>query len=742
MRRGGRDCRVQRGVRDGRDHRVRRGVRVEVGMRWMPVRRSTRLMERERTIDPVPRGEASHRSRLPTDAGSPRTGRMPRIDAWRRAVLVRPIHSPLGVEDDQDDPADQRQKSDQQPPATSIRVVQPPNRQPQPRQEHRQGVHGADQARERLGDDSQHGADTDRDDQVGENEEPEFCAACPAFEVRVVLQKGLFVPVDRAIHERLGFCFCGHDSFLDESDKNAVERDESTIFEAEPRFNQVLAGFDGAARIEQQRFAREQAANPRFVRRDGSGPASDRRPDRADDGHGLSTLPDGAASANDALNDAGYDATRPRAARSWLPRTDSCLAPIPAMRILHTSDWHLGVQLHDASLEAEQRLFLDWLIETIEQQEIDALIVAGDIFHHAQPSNAARRLLNQFFMKAQRCRTLRCVILTAGNHDSASTLETPGPLLDAARVHVISDARAAMEDVKSFLVPLRDARGTVRVVVSALPYIHSWHLGIRSAEMSLAEEREATIEAFRALYEACADEAAAAWPDAVRIATGHLTCGEPRAEDFVTKVHGVGGIDSVGGIEAFGTDIFGERYAYVALGHIHRHMPVADHVWYAGTPVATRFTEAESPRYVRVVEVAEDNTVVQRALPVPVWRELPRFRGSPDEVEAAIRAFESHAPLAPYAMIEVELDDVGDGGLRERCQASLPDGARIVSFAQRKRAAWAEEHSERETPNLDDVTLEALFVRLYEERNNGQSPPESVMRAFRQAEELTSGGAP
>jgi exonuclease SbcD len=413
------------------------------------------------------------------------------------------------------------------------------------------------------------------------------------------------------------------------------------------------------------------------------------------------------------------------------------------MRILHTSDWHLGVQLHEASLEEEQQRFLDWLLEQIRERDIHALIVAGDIFHFAQPSNSARKMLYRFLDQAEDIEHLRHILLISGNHDSPSTLETPTPLLDHTRVHVVADARDAVENPGKHLIPLTNDANEVEAVVAAIPYVHSWHLGVRGADMSLKEERNAIADALANLYQRCAEHASDQWPDATRIATGHLTCGKPSADDFTTNVHQLGTDERIGGIEGFGSNIFGDSYNYVALGHIHRAYPVDDHVWYAGTPVATRFVEGETPRSVRLIETKHGGAIDTSAIQVPRWRDLPAFRGSPDDVLQAIADYEHNHELPPYVAIEVTVEDITDSGLRQRCHDGLPEESRIVTFSQRRAGDGfdGEQESEEDMPDLDTVSLEDLFRRLFKERNQNQPPPDEVMSAFYEAQERAGGAS-
>src|SRR5688572_7407237 len=143
------------------------------------------------------------------------------------------------------------------------------------------------------------------------------------------------------------------------------------------------------------------------------------------------------------------------------------------MRLLHTSDWHLGHTLYDTSREAEHAAFLEWLLDTLEAHKVDALLVAGDIFDTANPSAEAQASWYRFVAQARiRCPKLDVVVI-GGNHDSAARLDAPDPLFAALDVRVVGGlpkARGSV-DLERLLVPLKNAQGKVGAWVAAVPYL-------------------------------------------------------------------------------------------------------------------------------------------------------------------------------------------------------------------------------------------------------------------------------
>ena len=144
------------------------------------------------------------------------------------------------------------------------------------------------------------------------------------------------------------------------------------------------------------------------------------------------------------------------------------------MRLLHTSDWHLGQSLHNFDRQYEHQCFLDWLLETIVSEQADALLVAGDIFDNANPSAASQRQLYAFLQQARARAPQLDIVVIAGNHDSPGRIEAPGPLLEVHGTTVVgyphrdAEGNIAMERM---LVPLTGKDGAIAAWVLAVPFL-------------------------------------------------------------------------------------------------------------------------------------------------------------------------------------------------------------------------------------------------------------------------------
>ncbi|MEZ4400548.1 MAG: exonuclease subunit SbcD, partial [Kofleriaceae bacterium] len=282
------------------------------------------------------------------------------------------------------------------------------------------------------------------------------------------------------------------------------------------------------------------------------------------------------------------------------------------MRVLHTSDWHLGHALHDLPRDREHAAFLAWLLDTLDREEIDALLISGDVFDAGNPPASALEAWYGFLAAAHRRRPHLMVVAIAGNHDSPSRLTAPAALLAGVGARVVGAVPRRPDgtvDAAALVVPLADATGAVRAQVAAVPYLRPGDLD---------DQGGARADAVRELYlQVLAAARAARAPGQALLAMGHL--------------HLVGGLASaaserrLGGVDV-GDDGFGADIAYVALGHLHRAQRVGvDHVRYAGSPIPLSMGEAGYAHQVVVVELADGALSGFRTVPVPRLIELVRL---------------------------------------------------------------------------------------------------------------------
>ena len=311
------------------------------------------------------------------------------------------------------------------------------------------------------------------------------------------------------------------------------------------------------------------------------------------------------------------------------------------MRLLHTADWHIGQTLNGWSREAEHRAFLQALEEILVSEQVDALLVAGDVFDGLNPSGEAQRLLYGAIAGFLRARPRLQIVMTAGNHDPAQRLEAPEAVLRELGVHVLGTLRRgpAGVDLDRHLIALRDAAGAVRAQVLALPFLRQADLpGLMLGAEGGAEG--AVPAAVRALLAEVTTAAAARAGAVPLIAMAHLTCAGGLASEGAERRI------LIGGDHAVPPDVFPPALAYVALGHLHRPQSLdGGRLRYSGSPFPLSASEIGYDHGVTLLDL--DGPIAPRHLPVPrpvpVLR-LPATGTAPlPEITAALAAL----PLAP-----------------------------------------------------------------------------------------------
>ncbi|MBQ7248560.1 MAG: exonuclease subunit SbcD, partial [Deltaproteobacteria bacterium] len=234
------------------------------------------------------------------------------------------------------------------------------------------------------------------------------------------------------------------------------------------------------------------------------------------------------------------------------------------MRILHTSDWHIGRTLYGNKRYEEFAAFFDWLAKTIDERGIEALLVAGDIFDTGTPSNRAQELYYRFLVRvaASRCRH---IVLVAGNHDSPSFLDAPQALLKSIHIHVLGSMRSNPEEE---VLELDDDQGRIRLIVCAVPYLRDRDIRTTEAGESFDEKEQKLLEGIRAHYAAVTREALRVreklGSDIPIAALGHLfAAGAQTVEgDGVRELY-------IGSLAHVSPSIFPPCFDYLALGHLH-----------------------------------------------------------------------------------------------------------------------------------------------------------------------------
>lgn len=324
------------------------------------------------------------------------------------------------------------------------------------------------------------------------------------------------------------------------------------------------------------------------------------------------------------------------------------------MKILHTSDWHLGHRLHEHSQQEEQLLFFDWLIEYINANAIDVLLVSGDIFDVGVPSAQMQKMYYDFLVRLHHTNCQE-VILTGGNHDAPSTLNAPKELLSALSIKIIGKATENVADTVFQL----SVRGE-ELLVAAIPYLRDQDIR-RAIASESAEEinnryKTALINHFT---EAAVHCDALKKSNMTVIGMGHLFAIGGKTSDSEQTIY-VGNLGDIGAAD------FPESFDYVALGHLHRAQKVGDkeHIRYSGSPYILSFSEVGQDKKVIAIETGESLTI--KEVTVPAFRKIIRIEGTVESCKAQLEILNNeHNELTPWVDLILTNEKEAVTGIKE-----------------------------------------------------------------------------
>ena len=440
------------------------------------------------------------------------------------------------------------------------------------------------------------------------------------------------------------------------------------------------------------------------------------------------------------------------------------------MRLLHTSDWHLGQSLHNFERGYEHQRFLDWLLDTLAAEQADALLIAGDIFDNANPSSASQKQLYRFLRQAGERMPRLNIVVIGGNHDSPGRLEAPGPLLEAHGTRVVGavprDAAGAI-DLEQLVLPLTGTDGAVQAWCLALPFLRPGDVprpapgaaddaaavdaadGADAADAAPAPPADPYLAGIATLYrQALALAEAKRQPGQAIVAMGHCHMVDGQmSQDSERRI-------VIGGTEMLPAGIFGPAIAYAALGHLHLAQTVGKqgHIRYSGSPIPLSFAEIGYQHQVLRVDLDGAALAGVSAIPVPRAVQLLRVPARPaplEQVLAELAALEfpapaeaaadgdgdnGHAPAAappietqPLLEVRVRLD-APEPGLRARIEAAL-DGKPVrlakIETSSGPRGA-APEDATLTLDQLDRLKPDDIFRQLYQQKFNAEAPAEQL----------------
>jgi len=359
------------------------------------------------------------------------------------------------------------------------------------------------------------------------------------------------------------------------------------------------------------------------------------------------------------------------------------------MRILHTSDWHLGQYFYGKSRAAEHQQFLTWLISQVQLHKIQCVIVAGDIFDTGTPPSYAREMYFDFIVNMHK---INCqLIFLAGNHDSVAMLGESKQLLRSLSARVIPNATANFsesddsEAINEQVFYINDQEGKAQAVICAIPFLRPRDILKSQAGKTANDKSQSLQQAIKEHYQQLYQQAKKlSITDGNKtlpiIATGHLTTVGVTISESVRDIY-------IGTLEAFPANAF-PNADYIALGHIHRAQKVAktEHIRYCGSPIPLSFDEAKQTKRVLIVDFIKDKLDKVTELQIPSFQ--------------------------PIMMVKTTLNDLSDLVAEQVKQLKeLKQGQKIWLDIEIDSSEYLQDLNSRIEQLVSDLPVEILLVR-------------------------------
>lgn len=404
------------------------------------------------------------------------------------------------------------------------------------------------------------------------------------------------------------------------------------------------------------------------------------------------------------------------------------------MRILHTADWHIGQLFHEYDRTYEHQQFLNWLLETLVSEQINVLLISGDVFDLSNPSAASIKMFYTFINSAVKANSDLQIVITAGNHDSAARLESPKPLLESSNIHIVGLVEKKADgsiNYDKLVLPLKDKVGAIKAWCIAIPFLRMGDYPV------VADAENLYTAGVAALYTAAYDYACTKkQANEPVVCMGHLHAQQAEVTDMDKTERLI-----MGGVECIAATAFHEDIRYVALGHIHKAQRIGgkEHIRYCGSPIPMSFSELNYKHQVIVFDLEEQGIYNLKPIEVPVSVALQRVPSVHSSLAEVINALQQlpvagiNPQSAPYLEVRVLLNGP-EPGLRHKIETALSGKAVRLAKIDVKypMAAAGNITATISEDNLHELKPQDVFARVYRSKYNNTVPAE-LLQLFNQA---------
>lgn len=315
------------------------------------------------------------------------------------------------------------------------------------------------------------------------------------------------------------------------------------------------------------------------------------------------------------------------------------------MKILHTSDWHLGHRLYEQSQYEEQSAFLNWLKQCIVEQNIDILLVSGDVYDTGVPSTQSQKMYYDFLVGLQNT-NCKHIVITGGNHDAPGTINAPKALLEALNIKVVGRATEKPED-EVFKLQVQQEE----IIIAAVPYLRDQDIrrAVAGESFDQIENRykQALTNHYNTVGEYCNHINT---NQSLVIAMGHLFAIGGSVSDSEQNIY-------VGNLGHIGANDFHPAFNYIALGHLHKPQIVGkqEHIRYSGSPNILSFSEVGYTKQVVVLTTSANTIESITPVEIPLFRDIIKLKGSYIDCQQQLHAIRTSTNLTPW--IEIVLSE-------------------------------------------------------------------------------------
>jgi len=341
-----------------------------------------------------------------------------------------------------------------------------------------------------------------------------------------------------------------------------------------------------------------------------------------------------------------------------------------SIKVLHTADWHIGKQLMKIDFSDDMELFFDWLVEVIREDKIDVLLMSGDLFDQANPSQQAMR---HYYLFLKRMISIDCkVIITGGNHDSPQVLNAPKELLEILQVSVVG---GCTNDVASVFIPVE--KNGQKIVVAAVPYLRDKDIRQGISGESYDDKIQQVKEGLGGYFTSIDTYYESHFKGVPFILMAHLYAQGVESSDSEREIQ-------IGNQAAINATIFGDNFSYVALGHIHRPQKVgSDYIRYSGSPIPMSFSEKTDKKQVVILEIKDDKLTFY-VKEIPSFRKLITLKGSISKVKEKLENHNSTSPLSDLVELQILEENESSEHIYALEELLASDGAYKVQILKGK----------------------------------------------------------